>query len=336
MSAVSEIFTWWAARMAELVPERVRRGDLPASALIADAQPGDPAIHLSQRRGRHETPVHQPPANAGRPKPTVLRIPAAAVLERTLLLPLAAEPELARVVAYEIDRISPFASAEVASAYHVEKRDRTAARLHVRVGLLPRLSIRPAIETLTSMGLAAPGTVLAPRSTGGLWRIRLAASAAPQPTAWQRPALLTAATACALLAMAAIATPFVLQQLALDQADAAATRLRPAVDEAAQLRRRIADRTTGVDAFAAETARVGQALGLLASLTGLLPDDTYLTTLAIRQRVLTMSGRTTSAARLIPLLAADPAIRNAAFAAPVTRAEGARGDVFSIRAEFRP
>jgi len=41
------------------------------------------------------------------------------------------------------------------------------------------------------------------------------------------------------------------------------------------------------------------------------------------------------AARLIGLLSADPTIRDAAFAAPVTRTESGGVDAFSIRAELR-
>ena len=49
---------------------------------------------------------------------------------------------------------------------------------------------------------------------------------------------------------------------------------------------------------------------------------------------MTLSGRSASAPRLITALSADPAIRNTAFAAPVTRIEGATADVFSIKAEI--
>ena len=82
------------------------------------------------------------------------------------------------------------------------------------------------------------------------------------------------------------------------------------------------------------------ALRAIAALTEILPDDTWLTELTLRQRKLTMAGRSAGAARLIGLLSADPTIRDAAFAAPVTRAEGTRAesggvDAFSIRAELR-
>ena len=72
----------------------------------------------------------------------------------------------------------------------------------------------------------------------------------------------------------------------------------------------------------------------LSALTELLPDDTFLTGLALHLRQVTIDGSSGSAARLIGLLSADPVIRNAAFAAPVTRGDDGR-DVFSIKAEVK-
>jgi general secretion pathway protein L len=65
----------------------------------------------------------------------------------------------------------------------------------------------------------------------------------------------------------------------------------------------------------------------------MLPDDTYLTLLTITQRKLSISGRSASAARLIGALAANPALRNPTFAAPVVRDETNGGEMFSIRVE---
>ena len=86
--------------------------------------------------------------------------------------------------------------------------------------------------------------------------------------------------------------------------------------------------------LAQEMDRTGDVLQTLATVTGILPDDTFLTDFSLRERQMTLSGRSASAPRLITDLSADSAIRNAAFAAPVTRVEGATADLFSIKAEI--
>ena len=91
--------------------------------------------------------------------------------------------------------------------------------------------------------------------------------------------------------------------------------------------------TPGGTSWCRKLQRTGDVLQTLAAVTRILPDDTYLTDFSLRERQMTLSGRSASAPRLITGLSADPAIRNTAFAAPVTRIEGATVDVFSIKAE---
>lgn len=334
MVAVGNVLSWWLAQMRDLVPARLRRPDLPADALIAELQPDGETIVWKQRRRGRETTLPDAaslPLQRRRGRPVLLRLPRRVVLERDLSLPLATEPELDRVVGYEVDRISPFAPADVAWSYAVERRDRAKGRLLVRVALLPRRPLAPVLARLRQQGVA-PVSVLAPRGGAGLWSIGLVPA---EPAARGGGAARVLAWCCAGLAAVAVGLPFLMQQRALQEQDARIARLRPAVAEAEALRRRVADRAGGSDAVSAEAARVGDVLDIIATLTSLLPDDTYLTSLGIRGRVVTIAGRSASAARLIPLLAADPAMGNAAFSAPVTRVNGTREDMFSIRAEFR-
>jgi general secretion pathway protein L len=67
-----------------------------------------------------------------------------------------------------------------------------------------------------------------------------------------------------------------------------------------------------------------------------LPDDTYLTSLSIRQRKLAIAGRSAAAAKLIGGMAAHPLIHNPAFVAPVIRDETNGGQMFSIRSDLGP
>ncbi len=134
--------------------------------------------------------------------------------------------------------------------------------------------------------------------------------------------------------------------------------LQPQVTEAASLRRRIANSTAGADVVVAERAHTGSALQVLATITELMPDDTVLSEMSLRQGQLGISGYSQGAARLIRTLAGNPLIRNPSFVAPVTRSSIVRPtmtgvpasigsssggsveqepvDQFSIRAELSP
>jgi general secretion pathway protein L len=82
-----------------------------------------------------------------------------------------------------------------------------------------------------------------------------------------------------------------------------------------------------------ELAAAGDPLVTLAALTGILPDDTYLTELQQQENKVVFGGRSAAASRLISAVAADSRLRNPAFVAPVTRIEAAHAEVFSISAE---
>jgi general secretion pathway protein L len=139
---------------------------------------------------------------------------------------------------------------------------------------------------------------------------------------------------CALLAVAAIALPFVRQSFEFSALDERIEAIRPQVAEAEKLRKAIAGSAATADAITAAHNQVGAPLQTIAVLTEVLPDDTYLTSLSLRQRKLSIAGRSAAAAKLIGAMAAHPLIRNPAFVAPVIRDETNGGQMFSIRSDL--
>lgn len=271
-------------------------------------------------------------AVAGQGAGAVLRLPPELLLEQQVALPIAAERDPERVLSYEMDRITPFKADELFWTWTVERRDRAQGRLHLRLSLVPKARLTPALDALRDAGLRP--AALEAGVPGGL--VRRVALDRPPPARWRRRSLAVASGACALLAVAAVAVPFGTQSVRSAEVERRIAALRPQADEAEGLRRRILSSAAGTDVFAEQRARVGDALATLAALTDVLPDDTFLTELTMRTRMVTMTGQSAGAARLIAALAAERSIRNPAFAAPVTRNEGTRGEGFSIRAEVAP
>jgi general secretion pathway protein L len=145
-----------------------------------------------------------------------------------------------------------------------------------------------------------------------------------------------AAACCVALGLAAVVIPFVRQEAALTSIEQQIAAGRAAAAEADSLRHEI-DRLAGSANFIeSEGDKSGRPLAVLAAATRILPDDTYLTEMELRQRKVTLSGRSAAAARLIGPLAADGTFRNPGFAAPVTRLEALGSELFTINAEVAP
>jgi general secretion pathway protein L len=213
----------------------------------------------------------------------------------------------------------------------VERRDRAAGRLEIRLSLLPKSLVQPALATIAAIGLKVSAIETAASHSGAPRLIDLV-----PPSSQRRRTLAFAWAACGVLAVIALATPFVTQSLARRTVEARIADLQPRIAQAEALRRRLAAGSAGNDVIATEHAGIGDALQVLATVTELLPDDTVLADLSLRQSKLSISGRSRAAPVLIPAMAGDPALHNPSFAAPVTRTPDGNADTFVIRAELGP
>jgi general secretion pathway protein L len=351
MNAIAaDYVTWWAEQMLGFLPERFRRAGADASDAIIVEPQGTLSdvreVALLSRRGRLTKPLGRFALDAGgmgaarraldhprRPSATHVSLPSGVLIEKRLDLPLAAERELDQVVAYEMDHETPFSADEVWWICTVENRDRTLGKLALRLSFIPRAAVVELVATLDRATLRP--TALEAIAADGAKRI-IPLSGARQARSWTARAVPFAAAACAALALAVAALPFLQQALTMAAVERRIAQLTPAAEEAAALRQRLDATGVGGDVVAAERARLGDPLAVLAAATGLLPDDTYLTEFSMRQRKLALIGQSADAAKLIGVLAGDPAFTDPAFSAPVTRKEGGQGDGFSISAEAKP
>ncbi len=260
----------------------------------------------------------------------VLDVPGPLLLEQEAVLPLAAEPELSRVLRHEMDRLTPFAAEEVFWTWAVAERDKPNGRVTVRLSIVLKTAVQPLLQALARAGVAV-AALEAPGPDGLTRRI----GALPPGAGAARPfAVRAAGLACAGLAAASLAIPLMQQEIALEAARSQVASLAPRVALVDGLRRRLAAASNGAEQFAAVGQRAGNALQAMAAITRALPDDTYLTEFVMRDRKVTLTGRSAAAVRLIGLLSAAPELANPAFAAPVIRTIGDRGDQFTISADL--
>jgi general secretion pathway protein L len=343
---LDEFLTWWLTQWRDMLPRSWRergadrtpflvltpdRLDEPASVGVSIMQAG-----IERKLGRVTPEAGGGKAlggllgNRARPGTLVLRVPTGTVLARDVTLPLAAERDLSRVLAYEMDRLTPFSAGELFFSHEIVKRDRAAGRVLLRLLLAPRAGLEALIEQMGRAGLA-PDAIEAREPDGSHRRIILAArgGSAGRSVLVERAAW--ALAAC--LAILCLVVPFVRQSGELSASAATIAELRPRVATVTAVRSRIEAATAGADVLAAAQRDIGDPLETLASLTDLLPDDTFLTDLSLTGRKLTINGQSASAAKLIGLLSTEPSLGNPSFVAPVTRLETSHTDLFSIRAD---
>jgi general secretion pathway protein L len=238
------------------------------------------------------------------------------------------------VLSFEMDRETPFKSEELYWNHRITAVDRQNGRLSVRLLLLPKANLDPLLADLAAVGIRPRRVEIADGPDRGFY-VPLNGDGNREHHPSNR-LLWPAAACCAALAIAAVVTPFARQEIALASLEREIKVSRAAAAEAESLRQEI-DRLSGSAGFIeSERDKAGRPLAVVAAATRILPDDTYLTEMELRQRKLTLSGRSAGAARLIGALAADGEFRNPGFSAPVTRLEALHAELFTINAEVGP
>jgi general secretion pathway protein L len=341
LSAIENFFNWWGRQMADLLlPVTARFVARVPDALLIMLDPALPGhVRLLHRRGARVIPDKTIPASGdtetwrralgrGRGELVVLAL-AAPLLLRRVVLPLAAEPNLDRVLGYEMDRLTPFAAADVFYTHKVLTRDRSKGQVCAELAVIPRTWVGDLVDRLTDAG-ASPAWLEAPGPDGIPRQIPLSHEA---PARAARGLTRLGWIVCAVLAAAIVAVPPIRQSMALGEVEAQIELLRPRVEQAEALRTRIAANTSGAGQIAAARRDATAVLRILALLTDLLPDDTWLTGLRLNGHKATLEGVSATATKLIGALAAEPTLKNPAFAAPVVRSPSG-ADIFTIQAEF--
>jgi general secretion pathway protein L len=243
---------------------------------------------------------------------------------------LAAQADLDQVLAFEMDRETPFAADEVYWNRQVVETDRQRQNLVVRLLLLPKARLAPMLAALGSAGIMPAAAEVG--GHGDYPPLPLDGGAGRR-VEWSRRLLWPAAVCCCLLVLSAVAIPFVRQAAALAALGRAVRAGEATAARAGALREQIDRASRSADLVQSELAKAGRPLEILAELTRMLPDDTYLTDFELHHGKLTINGRSAGAARLIGALAANGDFRNPAFTAPVTRLEALHTEVFTIAAD---
>ncbi|MBV0934276.1 PilN domain-containing protein [Marinobacterium weihaiense] len=335
-------WNWWVTELDAAIPERWRQqwqarerrliwsgtGFVPVQAGAVPIAPEqlatDPVVRTWRTRDRGQIRL-------------LVLLPSAQLLHKVIQLPAAAEPRLADVLAFELDRHTPFSAEDASFGYRVVRRDRAERRIDVELFVLPAARRDAMLKALADAGLSPqwllPETALAEperdlhlRQTLNLLPERVR----PHRRArWRWPLLVLGAMALLLLAL------FQWQQHHRDQLQA---RLQPLQQQAEQARavQVAADRLEQGWRFLSQRRQAQPArLLLLDELTRRLPDHTWVSRLELEGSDLQLQGESSQASELIGLLEASPWLQAVSFTSPVTVNPRSGKERFSLQAQVR-
>jgi general secretion pathway protein L len=346
---ISRFFVWWFGELAACVPGRVRahfRRRSAALALMPDNGDMTFALHRggsSRDLGRIRFDAKMEPRRAlaellrgisVRDVDVVMNLPADKVLRRSVRLPLAAQENLREVLAFEMDRHTPFKAGEVAFDYRVSSADAESKRLDVDLVVVPRELVERAGSIAESFGLALDRISIVGEEGQGNRAFNLLAHGSPPGHSASQHRLLTGlAVLAAILAAVAVYLPLHLKERSLAAYERQLAEARAAALDAEELKSHLTARLEHGRFLIDRRLATPAATTLLAEVTERLPDDTWLVQLRLLGNALILSGFSPAAAALIAELEESPLLSEVRFGSPVTADPRVGNERFNISAD---
>lgn len=350
-----QFMRWWLQELLACLPVRVRRlyASLQQRLILT---PEVAALVLGRCRGSdyHELARIDLPAatstsaslpevgRLARTSTVVLRLSGRDYLSREVRLPLATEENLREVLAFEMDRLTPFTADQVYYDYRVLERSRREGMATIELVLATRQRLDAILAQIAGMGLPVH-VVDAPLGTpdGG-------SDCSPCPGAEinllprsQRPSAsrvgrlnLGLAIVLSTLAIMTLALPLWRLHQATQELELAVANAQRQADAATLMGKRVRSRVAELRTLFARRRDAPTAIELLSGLARLLPDGTWLTELEISDGEMRLQGQSESASALIGLLEASPLLHAARFESPVIQSPETGRQRFRISAQI--
>lgn len=242
-----------------------------------------------------------------------LVLPAAQVLRRRLVLPLAARDNLRHVVGFDLDRQTPFSAEEI----HYGVRDLGEAgaegRFIAELAAVPRGALDPLLDDLVALGLM-PDRVDVADGLGLAGVDLLPPARAPRRVDRRRRLNLFLLATIVLLTFAVMATWLHNRNLALEAMRADVEAMQGDAQRVKALRQKLTDSAGASGFLARRKAETAAVLPVLEELTQRLPDDTWLERFTLNASgQLGFQGQSPQAARLIDALKGARSIGDPSF-----------------------
>ena len=344
-SGAGQFFRWWKGELIQLLPRdaqarmqhasrrvvmRVAEGELEVSSLeggnlqMLDVFQLDQNLRVQQQQIRDllvERDLHEVARD--------LLLPDSAVLRKDVMMPLAAESNLRQALGYEIDRHTPFSPQDVYFDYRITSRDRENGQTHVELVVVPRALVDELVRLLAPRAMAPTGVdVMLGDAPAGLnllpFEMRFRMS-----NRRSQVNLLMGVGALVLLGLV-MAQSLWLREHQIEQVEEAIDTVRTEARVVQGLKTQIEDASDAAGFMHKRRAESLPTVRVLAEVTSVLPDDTYLDRLRIWEGNVQMQGKSANAQQLIEIVNESALFDNASFRGP-TRLDNRSGkEIFDL------
>lgn len=346
-SPVGQFFAWWVDELKSMLPDTTReRMQHAQRKLMMRLDDHELALYWEEGEGlqqlgvfalEQDLPVQRQQINDLLIKneldeaPRDLVLSEEMVLRKSLSMPLAAESNLRQALAFEMDRHTPFQADSIYFDYRIVERDKDKGLLKLDLAVATRAVMDTQVESLAVRGLAPSGidVALDGRPAGmNLLPLETRHRVSNRRT---RMNLLLSVVAVLLLAIV-MAQSLWLRQEQIENVQAAIDEVRVEARRVQNIRTQIEDASEAAGFMQTRRAESRPTLKVIAEVTSILPDDTYLDRMRVWDGNIQIQGKSDNAQQLIELVNLSPLFEGAGFRGS-TRLDGAtQKEIFDLSA----
>ena len=256
------------------------------------------------------------------------------VLCKKLSLPLAAEENLRQVIAFEMDRHTPFNPGQVYFDYRIVRRDK---QLDIALAVAPRDTINEPLRQLAAWGAQTVAVRVAGDAENDTpWNL-LPGELRQNSMGARLPRLNSAlAVGLAALLCAALALPVWQKRETVLALHPQVSKAHEQAEAAENLRRQLEALLAEYNYLLDKKRESPPVVAVLEDVTRLLPDDTWVQQFDLKGKEMRIHGETSSSSKLAGLFEQAKTLHDASFRAPLTKGQGANSERFQLAAETRP
>jgi general secretion pathway protein L len=353
---LADFWRWWRGEIGRMLPDRfaafggsgsvpllILEGDEavaidPHAAAGEDKRASLAALDETRRKAAVRTLLESVGETRGRARAALARDEA---LVRRVTLPAATEENLAQVLAFEMDRLSPFAAGEVYFDQRIVSRDAASGQIVAELAIARREAVDARMRELRALGVSVQGVALRDDARRAEpFDLLPPEQRGERETPRERMVRNVLIGAVALLFLAVLVFPIwkkreaVLAMLPVVEKAAGEARATDAVVR--DLERQAAD----YNYLLARKHAWYPVTAYVEEISKLLPDHTFLQLLDIKTtgkvKEVVLTGESASSSKLIELLEQSKILQNAAPRGPTTRGSTPGSERFMIGAEARP
>jgi general secretion pathway protein L len=329
-SPLPAFFSWWGGELRALLPARWRSWfGMGADWYLLQL---DGSQWSLRRSGRHEVLASwvddAEGVDANRGQMTLnaalqrvdredlrlaLLLPAASVLRRSLVLPLAARDNLQQVMAFEMDRQTPFAAAQVYYDVRDIATPAPAGRFNAELVAVMRVVLDPVLARARAAGISIDAVDLA-LGDQRLGVNLLPSEQTPRHAHPRRRLNLALGGVCVVLLGLLLGQWLHNREAALAQMQSEVDGMRGEAQEVAALHQQLQDNAGAAGFLARRKKEAVPMLSLLQDATARLPDTTWLERFSVDNTgQIGMQGQSQQAAKLLDALKDSRFITHVSF-----------------------